>query len=107
MTSDPPDHGPVTREEIQNKIDQYGCYIVLVEPDDYLPGYAYTIGLYQKFRHPEIICFGLSTTLLGDLLNSACSSIKSGVPLNADVLYNEFIKNYPVQFLNVDKSYHR
>ncbi|MFY0253582.1 DUF4262 domain-containing protein [Chitinophaga sp. 30R24] len=106
MTQDPLDHGPITREEIQNKIDQYGCYIVLVEPDNYLPSYAYTIGLYQKFKHAEIISFGLSTALLGDLLNSACALITSGSTLNAGVLYDEFIKNYPVQFLDVDKSYH-
>ena len=106
LTQDPLNHGPVTRKEIQNKIDQYGCYIVLVEPNDYLPGYAYTIGLHQKFKHPEIICFGLSTALLGDLLNNACASIINGSPLNAGVLYDEFIKNYPVQFLNVNKSYY-
>lgn len=49
------------------KIEQYGCHIVLVEPDDYLPGFAYTIGLYQKFNHPKIICFGLKLPLLGFL----------------------------------------
>lgn len=78
----------------------------MVEPDDYLPGYAYTIGLHQKFNHPEIICFGLSTNSLGDLLNNACASISNNSPLNTDIFYGEFIKNYPIQFLSVDKSYH-
>lgn len=106
MTPDPLDSGPISRKEIQDKIDQYGCYIIQVESDDYLPAYAYTIGLFQRFKHPEIICFGLSIELLGNLLNDVCASIKDGSPLHAGTLYEEFIKNYPIQFLTVDKSYH-
>lgn len=106
MIADPLDNGPISRTKIQDKIDQYGCYIIQVEADDYLPAYAYTIGLFQRFKHPEIICFGLSIELLGDLLNNACASIKSNEMLNTGVLYDEFIKNHPVQFLQVDRSYH-
>ncbi len=106
MTPDPLDNGPISRKEIQDKIDQYGCYIIQVDSDDYLPAYAYTIGLFQRFKHPEIISFGLSIELLGNLLNDACTSIKEGNSLHADTLYEEFIKDYPIQFLTVDKSYY-
>ena len=40
MIKHPLNEGPVLREDIQSKIDQYGCYIVLVEADNYLPAYA-------------------------------------------------------------------
>ncbi|HEU4551713.1 MAG TPA: DUF4262 domain-containing protein [Chitinophaga sp.] len=106
MLQDLLDHGPVSRNEIQNKIDQYGCYIVLVEADDYLPGYAYTIGLHQKFGHPEIICFGLSIDMLGRLLNNACALIANSASLYPDQLYQDFLEDYPIQFLPVETSYY-
>ncbi|MGO4288187.1 DUF4262 domain-containing protein [Chitinophaga sp. RAB17] len=106
MNEDHCDHDPIPQKEIQRNIDQYGCYIIQVKPDDYLPGFAYTIGLYQQFSHPEIICFGLSLNLLGSVLNDACELIKNGQPLQVGVYYDDFIADYPMQFLTVDKSFY-
>ena len=103
---DPLDNAPIKQKEIQEKIDQYGCYIVLVEADDYLPSYAYTIGLHQRYNHPELICFGLSTALLGDLLNIGQEMIANGEKLQACLLYNDFLNNYPIQFLPVAHTYY-
>lgn len=97
---------PLTRENIQENIDQHGCFIVQVPADDYLPAFAYTIGLYQRFQHPEIICFGLSLEVMASLLNDACSQIKTGVAFTTDTLYDGFLEGYPVQFLPVDAAYY-
>lgn len=97
---------PLTRESIQEKIDQYGCFIVQVPADDYLPGFAYTIGLYQRFNHPEIICFGLSLQVMADLLNHACEQIKNGLSFVPNTLCEGFPEDYPVQFLPVDAAYY-
>ncbi|RFS21335.1 DUF4262 domain-containing protein [Chitinophaga silvatica] len=99
-------HTPISSKEIQRKIDKYGCFIVLIEADDYLPAFAYTIGLYQKFNHPELIAFGLSTDQLGDLLNIGCAKITNGSSLTPGILYDNFIQNYKVQFLEVHKTYY-
>ena len=40
---------------ISADIEKYGCHIVLVEADDYLPSFAYSIGLFQTYHHPEVI----------------------------------------------------
>jgi Domain of unknown function (DUF4262) len=100
------DHTPIPRETIQHNINESGCFIIQVKPDDYLPGFAYTIGLYQKFNHPEIICFGLPLDLLGTVLNDACNRIKHGAALQASVPYDDFIADFPVQLLSVDRSYY-
>jgi len=49
------------RKEILKNIEEYGCHLILIEGDNYCPAFVYSIGLYQKFGHPEIICFGLRT----------------------------------------------
>lgn len=106
MIQDHSSHESISREAIQQKIEQYGCYVVLIEPDDYLPGFAYTIGLYQKFNHPEIICFGLKLELLGALLNDACDLIKKGQSLKTVTQYEDFLNDYTTQFLSVDKEFY-
>jgi hypothetical protein len=106
MTQDHCDHKPILPEEIQQNIDQYGCYIIQVKPDDCLPAFAYTIGLYQKFNHPEIICFGLSLDLLGTILNDACDRIKNGQSLQEGVHYDDFIADFPMQLLRVNQSFY-
>ncbi|MBC9934856.1 DUF4262 domain-containing protein [Chitinophaga qingshengii] len=101
------DHcSPITRENIQENIDQYGCFIVQVPEDDYSPSFAYTVGLHQRFGHPEIICFGLPLQLMGDLLNNACEEIRQGASFTTDTPYDEFLNNHPVRFLGVDQAYY-
>ncbi|NML41179.1 DUF4262 domain-containing protein [Chitinophaga sp. G-6-1-13] len=97
---------PLTRESIQEKIDQHGCFIVQVPADNYLPAFAYTIGLHQRFNHAEIICFGLSLELMASLLNDACDQIKNGASFTTSILYKGFLEDYPVQFLLVDPAYY-
>jgi hypothetical protein len=46
-------------------IEKYGLSVIIIEATEYLPSFAYSIGLWQKFSHPEIICFGLTTKTLG------------------------------------------
>ncbi|SEW56353.1 DUF4262 domain-containing protein [Chitinophaga arvensicola] len=105
MSQEHCDHAPISKKEIQDKIDQYGCYIIGIESEDHLPGFAYTIGLTQQFNHPEIICFGLSTGLLKDILNDACELIKNGQSFQPGIDYDDFLEDFPLQFLSVDQSF--
>ncbi|MRG46017.1 DUF4262 domain-containing protein [Chitinophaga sp. SYP-B3965] len=95
------------KQLILNNIEQYGCHLVLIEADNYLPAFAYSIGLYQKFGHPEVICFGLKTEVLGDLLNYASELVQSGEKLVTDKAYTGFLEGHDVQFLAVDKAFYQ
>jgi hypothetical protein len=96
----------LSKEKTQKHIDDYGCSIVYIEENDYLPGFAYTIGLYQKFNHPEIICFGLPMKLTGSLLNDACDLIKEGQSLVPGQQYEDFLKDFTIQFLPINKAFY-
>jgi hypothetical protein len=98
-------HEEETERKIRENIEKFGCHIVLIEPDNYLPGFAYSIGLYKNYGHPEIICFGLSKELLGSLINTAQDLIKEGQKLTTDTLYSDFLEDFDVQFLKVDKEH--
>jgi hypothetical protein len=51
--------------------------ITFVEPDDGVPAFAYTVGLWS-YRHPELVVFGLSPDASGALLNVAGRHVADG-----------------------------
>lgn len=99
-------HDAAAKQAILDDIEQYGCHLALLAPTDYLPGFAYSIGLYKKFNHPEIICFGLHQNVLGTVLNHACDLIKAGERLIAGVEYPGFLEGYNIQFIEVDPDFY-
>lgn len=91
---------------INGDIEIEGCHIVLVEADDYLPAYAYTIGLFQTYGHPEVICFGLAPEVLKSLLQDTHQLVKQGRKLIPGYLFPEFLKGFKTQFLKVNPAYY-
>ncbi|WP_160713261.1 DUF4262 domain-containing protein [Chitinophaga solisilvae] len=96
----------VSNKKIQKGIDKDGCFFIVVPPENHVPGYVYSIGLFQKFNHPEIICIGLEEDDLGTLVNNACELVKRGQTLCLSTNYTEFLQGVSVQFLLVDKLHY-
>jgi len=45
--------------QVPADIETYGWHVIEVPEDDEGPGFAFTIGLFRRFEHPELIVFGL------------------------------------------------
>ncbi|WP_462266054.1 DUF4262 domain-containing protein [Mucilaginibacter sp.] len=99
-------HDAEAKQLIISDIEKFGCHLTLIEPDNYLPGFVYSIGLFKKYKHPEIICFGLKTQVMAGIINHACDLIKSGEVLSANQLYSGFLEGYDIQLLEVDKAFY-
>jgi hypothetical protein len=99
-------HDLEAKQSILKNIEEYGCHLALLEPTSYLPGFVYTIGLYKKYSHPEIICFGLKNEVMAGILNHACDLIKKGEQLTTKKLYSGFLQAYNVEFVEVEKDYY-
>ena len=41
--------------DIKINIEKHGLQVILIEATDYMPSFAYSIGLWEKYNHPEII----------------------------------------------------
>ena len=106
MSNEHTEHDLEAKKAIKENIEKFGCHLALLEADNYLPGFAYTIGLYEKFNHPEIICFGLSNKVMGAMLNHACDLIKEGKILKPDEHYSGFLQNFPIQFIEVNENFY-
>ena len=73
-------------------IEKYGLSVIILDATEYLPSFAYSIGLWQKFKHPEIICFGLTTKTLGCLINDVADLVKSGKTIQINRKYDDFLE---------------
>jgi hypothetical protein len=59
-------------------IEAHGWAVVKIDPDAQEPGYAYSVGLYKTFDHPEIIVFGLDLDVLHRIVNAIGEEVKAG-----------------------------
>jgi hypothetical protein len=106
MNDDHSQHDRESKQRILDDIEKFGCHLALLEPDNYLPGFVYSIGLFKKFGHPELICFGLKNDVMGRILNHASDLIKNGETFTTKKLYSGFLEGYNIQFIQVDKEYY-
>ena len=101
MTS-PQDHKCIDDEKLIDDIKKYGWTVMLIEATDYLPSFAYTVGLWKNYNHPELICFGLTTKSLHSSLNVGGELVKDGHKLQVGRDYDDFFENGIAQFIQVD-----
>ncbi|KUJ52222.1 DUF4262 domain-containing protein [Chryseobacterium sp. JAH] len=92
----------LSEQTVQN-INKFGLQVILVGSTDYLPSFAYSIGLQKSYNHPEIICFGLPSNLAHGIINDIARIIKNGEKINSKKIYTNIFDNSRAVFLNVDK----
>lgn len=100
------EHDKAAKQTILQNVEKYGLHIALFEADNYLPAFAYSIGLYKNYGHPEIICFGLPKDLMGIIINHAHDLIKESATFVTEKLYSGFLKDFDIQFLQVNQSFY-
>lgn len=64
--------------ELLENLKEIGWQIVLIPEDEEGPGFAFTLGLYHSFQHPEVLIMGLSMETMHQLLNNIGSEVKNG-----------------------------
>jgi Domain of unknown function (DUF4262) len=89
-------------EKLISDIKNYGWTVLVMEATDYLPSFAYTVGLWKNYHHPELISFGLTTGTLQSILNIGGELLKEGKSLKIDTDYDDFFNNGTAQFIKVD-----
>ncbi|MGL1886199.1 MAG: DUF4262 domain-containing protein [Reichenbachiella sp.] len=83
-------------------IEKYGLTVIILEATEYLPSFAYSIGLWQNYQHPEIIMFGLNTNSLHQIINDVADLVKEGQQIETGKNYPEILVSGRTEFLNVD-----
>ncbi len=97
-------HNREAEERIKSNVKQFGCHIELIEWSGYGPPFAYTIGLWETYKHPELIMFASKTEVLGVILNGIRDEIAHGKTYLANEKYLGLIEGFEVLMLPVQKE---
>ena len=96
-------HKCIDLNQTKKHIEKYGLSVVMIESTEYLPSFAYSIGLKETYNHPEIISFGLSPQLLHEIINDVVEIIKKEGIINTEKEYDNIFQNSRAKFLQIDK----
>jgi hypothetical protein len=85
-------------------LEEWGWYVLKVGAGETTPPFAYSIGLFEHFKHPEIIIFGLNLETMHTLINDAAKQIQHGHAYASSQRYDDLLKQYECEFRTVNPS---
>jgi len=89
-------------EKLVADVKEYGWHVVKILEKDETPGWAFSVGLYKNFNHPEIVVFGLNDEVAHSLINAIGDVVRAGNRFAADGLYSDLIDTYSCIFKPVN-----
>ncbi len=93
--------------EFVEGIEEHGWRVVLIPEDEDGPGFAYSVGLFRNFEHPEIIIFGLDLELMHGLINNMGEDVRNGSTFETGRRVEDVLEGYAVEFREVARRHHR
>ena len=88
-------------------IKSRGWHVVKVPEEDDTPGWAFSMGLYYSFNHPEVAIFGLPLDRMHAMLNIVGELVASGTRLNVGSSSSDILDDYHCAFRVVAKQWYR
>jgi hypothetical protein len=89
-----------THAELAANIQQHR-WLVFSVAGDTQPLYSYTVGLFETYRHPEVVLSGLNMELAQTLLNDIGHAVAQGLVREPEELYDDILSGYPCLFRTV------
>jgi Domain of unknown function (DUF4262) len=98
-------HNCISKEDLLTEtklnIEKFGLQVICVLGTNYSPSFGYSVGLWETYKHPEIICFGLPTKLTHEIINDVAEIIKNGETIQTNKTYYEIFKKSRAEFIKV------
>jgi hypothetical protein len=97
-------------QKVVDDVAKFGWHVMKVstavgEPDG-LP-FAYTVGLQATFGWPELLCYGLATDVMAQLLNNAVDELREGAgPPERGLILKEVAEGFQCRLSSVAKRHH-
>lgn len=88
-------------ERLGETIEAHGWAVVKIDADAHEPDYAYSVGLYKTFHHPEVIVFGLDLDVLHQIVDTIGEQVKEGQRFGISDADARVMEGYPCAFRQV------
>ena len=100
------EHNCIGKDELlvqtKNNIAEYGLQVISVSGSEYTPPFSYSIGLFETYKQPEIICFGLPEKLGHEIINDVADLMKNEEQIKTNSNYDIIFSESRAEFLQVD-----
>jgi hypothetical protein len=92
---------PEVDARVRADIARFGWHLVLLPPAHGAAGWAHTIGLDERFAHPELLVFGNDLSVLAPLLNALGERVRAGLKLAAGTRLDGVLEGLPLAFREI------
>jgi hypothetical protein len=93
--------------KVIHDVTSHGWHVVSVLEDEEGPGFAFTIGLFTTFGHPELVMVGLGREVMHACLNELGEEIRAGARLAHGTATQSLLEGYRCVFVEVDRTHYR
>lgn len=87
-------------------VEKYGWHCLHVHDEGELPYWSFSIGVFQSWRHPEFVVFGLPDTVAHDLLHELVERAKAGETFSHGREYDDVLEGFGCRFVRVDPQWY-
>jgi hypothetical protein len=72
-----------SERNVLGHIENHGWSVTNIREENGAPGWAFTIGFFEKFGHPEVVIFGMTPETRHSILNWIGQNLREGKPFTA------------------------
>ncbi len=87
-------------------VEKHGWIVMTIKDEPGRASWSYTVGLFENFRHPEVIIFGLKPDSRHRILNWIGENVKKGNPFTADAEHDWVLTDYTCWSRSVQKKWY-
>lgn len=88
-------------------VQEHGWHVLGIQAGNGGPDFAYSIGLYQTFNHPELIVFGLDFGTMHTMINNVGDLVRAGHRFGDFDESDDVLENFSVSFRAVAQRHYQ
>lgn len=100
------EHNCPSDEKIAADVEEHRLSVMMIEEGEDGPKFAYSIGLYHNFQHPEVIVFGLNHQVAAWAINEIARRIQTSERCEIGKEVEGLLEGYNCTFREVPQKCH-
>jgi hypothetical protein len=94
-------------EKLLSDVAKFGWHVVGISAEDDLPAFAFSVGLFHNYKHPEILTMGLPIETMHQMINVIGAGVGSGTIFREDSRYADIIADFDCAFIKVSERHYQ
>lgn len=94
------------KRQVIHDVNTRGWLVVTMLPAVPHPGWAFSVGLYQSFRHPEVVTFGLGRAKMVQIVELIGQAVRAGRPFDAELNTGNLLDEYVCVLRPVERTWY-